>query len=1678
MTNTAYIELNNEFRILNLESENLAGFSSASFSPNQTIWEFLPSFQEYKYKQLLKKHVQESRPCTIETYAPEFSAWFRWVFYPTINGIGALVTDITREVQNQTGLLEQELKINSLLENTTESILFLSKECKIINFNNTAFDRIRINLHKELVIGASFKEYIYPGHEKDFYDAFNHALNGTPYSINLQVNLSNKEYFIYSNYTPLHDSMGRIAGVIVTSDDVSERKHAELLIKESDVKLSDFEAKLKSILDSTGENIVLISLDYKILCYNKTAEITFKSIQNKPICEGDDFRDYVIEENKTYFFTGFETAKSGKSIIIERQGANDSGNTWFENKFSPAYSNDGKLIGVTLVSTNITQRKLIEEELKISEAKYRDLFINTPTCNIIWDPATLKVLEVNKAVIEKYGYTREEWSNMTILDFRPKDEHDRILETVNSIKPSIGFQQHGHWKHCKKDGEIMLMEITTHEIIYNNKVAIFTSANDVTELKVAIEQVSKSKQRFLRVLQKSPLAKCLALKSDEVVLYNEQFVKLFGYTKKDVPNLETWWKLAYPNPLYLEEVKNEWNKRIEQAKELNSDFEPLNAKVRCKDGTIKDIEFNYADLGEEYLVVFNDITEKIKAEEQIRLSAERFKSIISVSNTGAWEYHADSGYLWCSKEYFSMLGRNSEDYSFTENQNNLKAAWVDLIHPEDKERASSHFIEYLKKGSLGTYESYFRMLHSNGEWVWIWSRGQTLRDVNGVLTTLTVGTHIDITERKKAEQALLDNNLKLQESEFKLQSILDNTSDSIVLMDMNYKVLCCNAVLKETLKHYFGKELKEDDDYRDFVVPQNRQLFMDAFDLAKNGESLVLENETKSENVSFWFEYKVTPVYYKDGSLMGVTLTATNITERKNAEIALRKSEEKFRKIIEFSPLPMLIISESLVITFSNPAAQELFGYTIDELNNQSLQQLSARDSNEDSELLGIRDKPIKQVITGEVIELIKKNGQHFFAEAKLGAFESESEGFTVLTLHDVSERIQFELKITKYNHELSLLNRVNDVILQSHSEFELFDRVCETIIDNDAYCLAWIAHPPSANDHSGIIQPLSKAGVVSYLDGLNISVKDSLTKNGPTATALTKGLTVVTNNTSQAAYFQPWAERVKKYGIGSSIALALKYQDQILGVLNIYSPSPDAFDSMEVNIMERVAGNVALAVNNIRNKNEKIETAYKLNESVKEIQTIYEINNLIRDEEADFTSVLSKAVQLISKGMQFTEICGALFCFDDVCYQSSLYSPGDYNMVASKKANDGKLLVLEVVYSNETPQEFEGPFFKEERELIDTVVEILITFYNKNIIRQKLKASESNLKSAFENTDVGHLLLDKDYTIVSYNNSLKKGYATISGIEIEMNKKLTDLILEHRKEAFHRILETVNERKKPYSYDMAYQYNKRTYHFNMNIVPVLEGKEITGYSISAYDITERKQLEVERQKIINDMLQRNRDLEQFSYIVSHNIRSPLATLLGFSKLLKSNLNEREKEFVFKGMEESAQKLDNTIKDVNEILNVKKEISQSKVKINLNEIVQGVLGSIDGMLKSSGAKVHYDFSEVKEIKSVRPYIQSVFVNLISNAIKYARKGVIAEIHIDSVKQGNQVHIIFRDNGTGIDMKKYGDQLFGLYKKFNMDVEGKGMGLFMVKTQINAIGGEIEVDSKLGTGTTFTVKLPL
>jgi signal transduction histidine kinase len=223
-------------------------------------------------------------------------------------------------------------------------------------------------------------------------------------------------------------------------------------------------------------------------------------------------------------------------------------------------------------------------------------------------------------------------------------------------------------------------------------------------------------------------------------------------------------------------------------------------------------------------------------------------------------------------------------------------------------------------------------------------------------------------------------------------------------------------------------------------------------------------------------------------------------------------------------------------------------------------------------------------------------------------------------------------------------------------------------------------------------------------------------------------------------------------------------------------------------------------------------------------------------------------------------------------------------------------------------------------------------------------------------------------------------------------------------------------------------------------------------------------------------LIRRNLELEQFVYIVSHNIRAPISTMLGLSGILESSINEKDKAFALSGLRKSIENLDVVIKDLNEVLLVKNS-SENKSTVRFKEVLLTVEETLKGDIEKKEAKIVSDFKEADSIVSIRSFIYNIFYNLISNGIKYSKEGVSPRIDIWTEKEDDKIIIYISDNGKGIDMDKHGKQIFGLYKKFNLDVEGKGLGLFLVKTQVETMNGAISIESEIDKGTKFKIILP-
>jgi PAS domain S-box-containing protein len=356
---------------------------------------------------------------------------------------------------------------------------------------------------------------------------------------------------------------------------------------------------------------------------------------------------------------------------------------------------------------------------------------------------------------------------------------------------------------------------------------------------------------------------------------------------------------------------------------------------------------------------------------------------------------------------------------------------------------------------------------------------------------------------------------------------------------------------------------------------------------------------------------------------------------------------------------------------------------------------------------------------------------------------------------------------------------------------------------------------------------------------------------------------------------------------------------------------------------------------------------------------------------------------------------------------------------------------------------------------------------------------SKANLQTIFENTDVAYVLCDPEHKIVSFNSRANQMALEQSGKKIKVGSQAFSYFpknrIPHVKEAIHRVSEneTIN-------YETSYQLSDGTIKwFDAKWVGVADdnGHNI-GFILAFNDITERKIAELERERITADLVQRNNDLEQFTYIVSHNLRAPVANIMGLSNLLNS-VGEDDKlanERIKASLATSIHALDNMIVDLNRILQVSSRANERQEVVVFDDVMKDVMNGLHDIIEGEHVVINCDFKTAAKMMAVKSYMHSIFYNLVSNSIKYRRSEESPSLDIYTRRNSNGVEIVFKDNGKGIEERNLTD-LFGLYKRFDSNVDGKGVGLFMTKMQIEAMGGSIDVESEPGVGSIFIVAFP-
>jgi signal transduction histidine kinase len=242
--------------------------------------------------------------------------------------------------------------------------------------------------------------------------------------------------------------------------------------------------------------------------------------------------------------------------------------------------------------------------------------------------------------------------------------------------------------------------------------------------------------------------------------------------------------------------------------------------------------------------------------------------------------------------------------------------------------------------------------------------------------------------------------------------------------------------------------------------------------------------------------------------------------------------------------------------------------------------------------------------------------------------------------------------------------------------------------------------------------------------------------------------------------------------------------------------------------------------------------------------------------------------------------------------------------------------------------------------------------------------------------------------------------------------------------------------------------------------------------------------LEVEVKKKASDLfvsnqelVNHNNQLQQFSFITAHNLRSPVARILGLINLLHvPSVDDQERQYILNQIQKTGYDLDQVIKDLSVILDIKKGLTENYEAVPIKSTLFKVTSLLQTELERNNVQLSIEVDTFDTIIGIPAYLESVFFNLLSNAIKYRSPERLPHIQVQAKKDNDVMIIAVKDNGIGIDLASFAHKLFGMYQRFHFHTEGKGLGLHLVKTQVESMGGKISVESHLNVGTTFIIEL--
>ncbi|MEG4393298.1 PAS domain S-box protein [Microcoleus sp. BROC3] len=773
--------------------------------------------------------------------------------------------------QQQAALRDRNVLLSSILESTPDIIVVKDREGRYVALNSEVANFFFDGKPIEEIVGKDDSELMPPvaavpimAKDREIMEA------GTTETYEEEISNGETSNYFLTTKAAWRDAQGNIIGLIAIARNINDRKQAEEALRQQQAALRDRNVLLSSILESTPDIIVVKDREGRYVALNSDVAKSFYGRPIEEIIGKDDSELLPPAAAVAIMAKDRQIMEAGTTESYEEDVSNGKGITSFLTTKAPWRDAQGNILGLIAIARNIGDRKQMEAELRDRNALLNSILESTPDFIFVKDREG-RYVAVNSNVANFLGKSIEE-----IID---KDDWELLPhESVRAMAKDRQVMAAGIAETYEEEvsqGETTATFFTTKtpwRDAKGNILGIIAISRDISDRKQA-EQTLRQTLEILDLASDSIIIRDM---DDRIIYWNQGAEKLYGWTKAEVVGeyIHTFLQTVFPQP--LETVTAEflqqgsWEAELHHTTRDGRDIIVASRWTLQRDGEGKPIA---------QLEINNDISDRKQAEDAIKQSEGRYRSLIAATSQLVWTADAE-GRCVDQPGWRAYTGQ-------TEAEMADGFGWLDAIHPDDRERTAQVWMEAVQTKTL--YDVQYRIRGADGNYRYFQLRGVPILDEDGSLQEW-IGTCSDIHDRKQAEDAL-------KQSEERYRSLIAATSQIVWISDAEGR---CPDL--PSWRAYTGQTVDEvvGFGWLDAIHPDERertaQVWMEA---AQTRSVYDIQYRMRAADGNYrYFQVRGVPILNEDGSVREWVGTCTDIHDRKQAEDAIKQSEERYRSLI------------------------------------------------------------------------------------------------------------------------------------------------------------------------------------------------------------------------------------------------------------------------------------------------------------------------------------------------------------------------------------------------------------------------------------------------------------------------------------------------------------------------------------------------------------------------------------------------------------------------------------------------------------------------------------------------------------------------------------------------------------------------------------------------------------